>query len=141
MEGRWKAEAFRYSLMVVIAWAYLIYSGSIATIWPMFGVSNQLLAAIALGIGTTLLIKENKIQYLWVTLIPMLFMFVTTFTASWQLLSMFTTKAAQAVTATEALTFKIDAFLVLLMAILALVALLDMLWVWHKAFHRRGTTI
>jgi len=118
------------SALVVTAWAGLIFSGSISSIWPMFGVTNQLLAAIALGIGTTLLLKAGKARYVWVTAVPMAFMFATTLTASWELLGMFWTKAGHAAAAGEALTWRIDAFLVLLMALLALVVLADMGWRW-----------
>jgi carbon starvation protein len=119
------------SLIVVGAWTYLIFSGNISTIWPMFGVTNQLLAAIAFGVGTTILIKTGKTRYAWTTFLPMLFMFATTLTASWQLIRMFLVKAARAATAAEAFTFQFDAFLMGFMAILALVVLADMLYKWH----------
>jgi carbon starvation protein len=68
---------------VVVAWAYFIWTGNISTIWPMFGISNQLLAAVALAIGTTILINMGRARYAWVTLVPMLFLSVTTLTAGW----------------------------------------------------------
>ncbi len=128
----WLPGNIAMSAVVVVAWGYLIYSGSVSTIWPMFGVSNQLLAAIALGVGTTIIIKEGKIKYAWVTLIPMAFMFVTTFTASWQLFDIFQNKAlSPGITSGEILSFRIDAFLVFLMAALAAVSLVDMLYKWY----------
>jgi carbon starvation protein len=69
--------------IVVFAWAYFIYSGSVATIWPMFGSANQLLATIALVIGTSYIINQGKIKYAWITIIPMLFVGITTITAGW----------------------------------------------------------
>jgi len=51
-------------------WGYLLYTGSIATIWPLFGISNQLLASCALIIVTTMLIRMNRKEYVWVTLVP-----------------------------------------------------------------------
>ena len=66
------------SVIVVCSWGYLIYYGNVATIWPMFGVANQLLSAIALAIGSTILIKMNKAKYLWISAIPMVFMFTVT---------------------------------------------------------------
>lgn len=66
------------SLFVVFCWGYLIYHGNVATIWPIFGVANQLLSAIALAIGSTILIKMGKAKYLWVSAIPMVFMFTVT---------------------------------------------------------------
>jgi carbon starvation protein len=114
------------SLLVVSAWSYLIYSGNISTIWPMFGVANQLLAAIAFGVGTIFIVKSGKQKYMWVTFLPMVFMFITTFTASWELIGIFNGKASAALSHTEALTYKIDAFLVLLMAALAIIVLIDL---------------
>ena len=59
--------------LIVGAWGYLIGTGSISTLWPMFGAANQLLGTLALCIGTTVLIKMRKAQYLWITALPMLF--------------------------------------------------------------------
>jgi len=57
--------------MVVSAWGYLIYTGSIATIWPLFGTGNQLLATIALAVATTFLVNMGKAKYAWITAVPM----------------------------------------------------------------------
>jgi carbon starvation protein len=124
----WLPGSVVTSFLVVSAWGYLIYSGNISTIWPMFGVANQLLAAIAFGIGTTVIVKSGKLKYAWVTFIPMLFMFTTTLTASWKLIEMFIDKASYALSHEEAFTFKMDAFLVSLMAALAITVLIDMLY-------------
>jgi carbon starvation protein len=63
-------------------WGYLVYKGDIATIWPMFGVANQLLATLALCIGTVFILKHSRVwAYGLITFIPALFMFVTTFVA------------------------------------------------------------
>ena len=115
------------SVLVVGSWSYLIYSGNISTIWPMFGVANQLLAAIAFGVGTVVIVKSGKLKYAWVTFIPMVFMFTTTFTASWKLMWLFMHKAASAPSPAEAFSFRIDAYLVFLMASLAVVVVIDML--------------
>lgn len=133
---RWMPGIIVTSFVVVAAWAYLIYSGSISTIWPMFGVSNQLLAAIAFGVGTTVIIKSGKARYAWTTFVPMIFMFTTTLTASWELVMIFLGKSTSAVSAAEAFTFRIDAVLVSLMAALAVIALFDMLFTWYKYFSR-----
>ena len=127
----WKPGIIISSLIVVIAWAYLIYSGNVSTIWPMFGVSNQLLGAIALGVGTTIIIKMGKLKYSWVTLIPMLFLFTMTFTASIELIKLFFTKAAS-LKGAESFTYTLDGVLVVLMLILAGIALIDMLYKWFK---------
>jgi carbon starvation protein len=131
---RWMPGIIVTSLLVVAAWAYLIHSGSISTIWPMFGVSNQLLSAIAFGVGTTVIIKSGKAKYAWTTFIPMVFMFTTTLTASWELIGLFRDRAAKAATAAESFNFTADAFLVLLMAALAVIALADMLYAWYGYF-------
>ena len=67
--------------LIVFAWAYFIYSGSVSTIWPMFGAANQLLSTIALAIGTTYIINRGRAKYAWVTIIPMIFVGITTLTA------------------------------------------------------------
>jgi carbon starvation protein len=67
--------------LVVVAWAYFIWTGSIGTIWPMFGISNQLLAVIALLIGTTILINLGRARYAWVTVVPLVFLATTTLSA------------------------------------------------------------
>ncbi|RJQ14130.1 MAG: carbon starvation protein A [Nitrospiraceae bacterium] len=126
------------SLIVVSAWGYLIYSGNISTIWPMFGVANQLLAAIALSVGTTFIIKSGRARYAWTTFIPMAFMFTTTLTASYELTGMFLDKASRAISPMEALTFKIDAALVAVMAALATVVLADILYKWYGIFIKKA---
>jgi carbon starvation protein len=67
--------------LVVLMWGYFIYTGSVSTIWPMFGSANQLLATIALAVGTTWIINRGKAKYAWVTIIPFVFVGVTTMTA------------------------------------------------------------
>jgi carbon starvation protein len=69
------------SAIVVAAWGYLIYTGNISTLWPLFGTGNQLLATIALAVVTTFLVNMGKVQYAWVTAVPMCFVGVTTLTA------------------------------------------------------------
>lgn len=67
--------------LVVFGWGYFIWTGNISSIWPMFGISNQLLAVIALLIGTTILINLGRARYAWVTVVPMVFLSTTTLTA------------------------------------------------------------
>jgi carbon starvation protein len=69
------------SFFVVLGWGYLIYTGNISTIWPLFGTGNQLLATIALAVSTTFLINMGKQRYALITAIPMCFVGVTTVTA------------------------------------------------------------
>ncbi len=69
--------------LIVVAWSYFILTGSISTIWPMFGIANQLLACTALCIGTTILVKTaTKRRYALVTFLPLLFVGTTTVSAA-----------------------------------------------------------
>jgi carbon starvation protein len=77
----WIPGSIVSTLLVVGAWGYFIWTGSISTIWPMFGIANQLLAAVALAVGTTIIINMGKARYAWVTLVPLVFVSVTTLTA------------------------------------------------------------
>lgn len=77
----WLPGAAFATLLVTAGWGALVYTGSIDTIWPMFGIANQLLAALALALITTLLVNSGKARYAPVTLIPMLFVVSTTMTA------------------------------------------------------------
>lgn len=79
--GNWIPGVLATSAAVSLAWGYLLYHGEISTIWPMFGVANQLLASIALAVGTTLIISAGRKQYAWVTLVPFVYVAVTTITA------------------------------------------------------------
>jgi carbon starvation protein len=67
--------------LVVLAWGYFIWTGNISTIWPMFGTANQLLAAVALSVSTSVIINSGRQKYAWITFIPMLFVAATTLTA------------------------------------------------------------
>jgi carbon starvation protein len=78
---RWLPGNLVTTTLVVFAWGYLIYTGSISTLWPLFGTGNQLLATIALAVCTTFLINMGRAKYAWITAVPMLFVGVTTLTA------------------------------------------------------------
>ena len=65
--------------LLVGAWGYFIYTGQVDTIWPMFGVANQLLGCVALAVATTVIISTGKARYAWVTIAPFLFLAVNTF--------------------------------------------------------------
>lgn len=83
----WLPGAMVSTGIVTAGWGALIWSGSIETIWPMFGIANQLLAVIALCLVTTLLINGGKARYAWVTLLPMAWVITTTMTAGVQLVT------------------------------------------------------
>ncbi|HYT74009.1 MAG TPA: carbon starvation protein A [Vicinamibacterales bacterium] len=77
----WMPGALISTLLVVVGWGYFIWAGSVSTIWPMFGIANQLLASVALAVGTTVIINAGRARYAWVTLLPLSFVSVTTLTA------------------------------------------------------------
>lgn len=85
----WLPGAVLATLVVTAGWGLLIQTGSIDTIWPMFGIANQLLAVIALCLLTTVLVNAGRARYAWVTLLPMLFVTATTLTAGVQMIPQF----------------------------------------------------
>ncbi|MGQ0736103.1 MAG: carbon starvation CstA family protein [Acidobacteriota bacterium] len=64
--------------LIVFGWGYFIYTGSVDTIWPMFGVANQLLGCVALSVATTIIINLGKVRYAWVTGAPLTFLATNT---------------------------------------------------------------
>jgi carbon starvation protein len=83
-EPNWLPGSILTSAAVVAAWTAFIWSGSISTIWPMFGIANQLLAAVALCVATTILINMGKARYAWVTIAPLSFVATPTLVAGYQ---------------------------------------------------------
>jgi carbon starvation protein len=77
----WWPSNLSATTLVVAGWGYLIWTGNISTIWPLFGTGNQLLATIALAVSTTFLINMKKVRYAWLTFIPMCFVGTTTISA------------------------------------------------------------
>jgi carbon starvation protein len=82
-EKKWMPGIIVTSALFTSAWGYLVYTGDIQTIWPLFGMSNQLLATSALIVCTTMLIRLGKARYAWVTAIPGIFMIPVTMTAGY----------------------------------------------------------
>lgn len=75
-------NAVFFSALFTFSWGYLLYTGNISTIWPLFGTANQMLAVIAFAVGTTYLLRSRKTNYLWVTVIPLVFSAITTLWAA-----------------------------------------------------------
>jgi len=116
--------------IIVFAWAYFIYSGTVATIWPMFGSANQLLATIALVIGTSYIINRGKKKYAWITILPMTFVGITTLTAGWQnVMNIYLPQVLVAKTRTQGI---INTSLTIIIVICVFIILFDAIPKWIK---------
>lgn len=83
----WMPGVLISTAIVVLGWGGLIWTGSIDTIWPMFGIANQLLAAIALTMVSTYLVQEGRRKWIFITVIPLAFVTCTTASASYQMVT------------------------------------------------------
>ncbi len=92
-ETSWAPSALITSALVVSGWGYFLYigvidpNGGVNILWPLFGIANQMLAAIALCVSTAILVKSDKLKFAWVTGLPLAWLIIITSTATWQKLT------------------------------------------------------
>ncbi len=127
-EPNWLPGSIVTSALVVAAWGAFIWNGSISTIWPMFGIANQLLAAVALCVATTVIINMGKARYCWVTVAPLSFVATTTLVAGWDSVrDIFWPQAQNPLTATQGY---INTSLTVLIMTAAVIVLIDSVRRW-----------
>ena len=89
-ETSWLPSIILSSAIVVLCWGYFLYigvidpNGGVNILWPLFGIANQMLAAIALSVGTAILIKTGRIKFAWITTIPLTWLIIITTSAAYQ---------------------------------------------------------
>jgi carbon starvation protein len=160
----WMPGVIVTSTLMVSLWGYFLYQGvldplgGIHALWPLFGIANQLLAAIALCVATTIFVKMHRARYLWITGIPLVWLLTVTFTAAYQkIFSLnpkigFLAQARQLETVVNAghtvsarlaetrvmiLNARLDAIVCGAFIVLVATVLIDSLWTWYGIL--RGT--
>ncbi|OLC85390.1 MAG: carbon starvation protein A [Acidobacteria bacterium 13_1_40CM_4_61_5] len=160
----WTPGILFSSGLIVAAWGYFLYQGvvdplgGINSLWPLFGIANQLLAAVALVVATTILLKMGRTRWIWVTLVPMAWLVSATMTASYQkifsldprigFLSFASALASQIaagqipaanIAATQRLIFnqRLDAAVTAALALMILVLIVEALYQWYSLLSRR----
>ena len=164
----WMPGVLVSSAVIVGAWGYFLYQGvvdplgGINSLWPLFGISNQLLAAVALAVATTVLLKMGRVRWIWVTLVPMAWLVTVTMTASFQkifdanprigFLSYANMLAAQIaagsipaarVAETQRLIFnqRLDAFITAVLAMMVMALIVEALLRWYGILSRKHEAI
>jgi carbon starvation protein len=164
----WMPSVLVSSALVVGGWGYFLYQGvvdplgGINSLWPLFGISNQLLAAVALVVATTVLLKMGRTRWVWVTLVPTAWLVTITMTASYQkvfdpnprigFLSLANLLAAQVAAGkipaaklveTQRVIFnqRLDAAVTLLFAVMVMVLIVEALIQWYSLLSRRREAV
>ena len=154
----WMPGILGTSAVIVLAWGYFLYQGvvdplgGINSLWPLFGIANQLLAAVALCVGTTILVKMHGAKFMWVTCVPLVWLVAVCFTAGWQKIFSplpalgFLAQADQlaagpqtAVTATLVFNARLDAAVTGIFLVLVATILIDSVRVWAGILGGRRT--
>ena len=128
----WMPGAIITSAIIVFGWVYFIRTGSISTIWPMFGIANQLLAAIALCVGTTVIINLGRGKFAWVTILPLSFVATTTLTAGYK--SIVDNFWKETLNPATAFRGYLNSFLTVIMMSCCIIVIIDSVIRWRRAF-------
>ncbi|HEY8183540.1 MAG TPA: carbon starvation protein A [Thermoanaerobaculia bacterium] len=128
----WLPGTLIATLLVVVSWSYFILTGSISQIWPMFGIANQLLASVALCVGTSVIVNSGRAQYAWTTMAPLAFVASTTLYAGWR--SIFDNFLPLAANPEKAFTGYLDATLTAILMVCVIVILVSSGAAWIRAF-------
>ncbi len=135
----WLPGTLISTLAVVTAWSYFILKGSISQIWPMFGIANQLLAAVALCVGTSVIINSGRVKYAWTTMFPLGFVASTTLYAGWRsIFDNFLPLAAK--NPAKAFTGYLDTALTVILMVCVIVILAESARAWLRAVRGERVT-
>jgi carbon starvation protein len=135
----WLPGTLISTVLVVMAWAYFIWTGSISTIWPMFGTANQLLAGVALAVASSAIINAGKVRYVWITLVPMLFVSTTTLVACWEnIFDNFLPLARNPITAAQG---TVDIVMTVIIMVCAVIVLVEAMRRWYKVLAKGEYTV
>ena len=164
----WMPGILLSSAIIVGMWGYFLYQGvvdplgGINSLWPLFGIANQLLAAVALVVATSILLKMGRIRWIWVTLAPMIWLVIITMNASYEkivaadprlgFLSYANALAAQIAAGkipaaklvdTQRLIFnqRLDAGVTAVLALMVLVLIVEALIQWYSILSRRAEPV
>jgi carbon starvation protein len=120
----WMPGAVATSAIVSIAWGYLLYTGDISSIWPMFGATNQTLSALALAIGTTIILRIGRKKiYAFITMVPCILITITTFAAGMMNIQTYLAKSQM-----------LNAWLSIGIILLVVIIIIDNVRVWIRLF-------